>query len=49
MQFAMVEARTLLSYLLPRFEFIPRTEPAINERAILLPPRNLRMDIKQVV
>jgi len=49
MQFAMVEARTLLSYLLPRFEFIPRTEPEINERTILLSSRNLRMDIKQVV
>jgi len=45
MQFAMIEARTALSYLLPRFEFISTTEPKIVDRGVFT-SENMRMRIK---
>jgi len=45
MQFAMLEARTVLTYLLPRFQFQLVGEPSIKE-SILMRAQDLRMKVK---
>jgi len=46
MQFAMVESRAVLSYILPRFDFTPLTEPQTIERGVLA-AGNMHMRVKQ--
>jgi len=47
MQFALVEARTVLAYLLPRFEFIPTTEARLRDRGVLT-SENMKMILQPI-
>jgi len=46
MQFAMVEARTVLAYILPRFDFTITNEPEITERLVLA-SKNMKARVKR--
>jgi len=49
MQLALLEARTVLSYVLPRFKFTPVTEAILAERNTIMTSSNMRLKIEPIV
>jgi len=47
MQFGMLEVRTVLAYILPRFEFTVTSDPALSER-VLLSSKNMKVRVRTV-